>query len=83
MSYYNVSSEDATKIVKTAKSNKVIASIVYIDKDEYNVGEIEKLEAFHLINEASSIYYNEDEYVPYIDLSFKNDNKLVKLLFGN
>ena len=83
MDYYSVSSEDAIKIVQNTKCDRVVASTVYFNSDNYNIETIEKMEAVDLVSKASSVYYNNDEFVPYLDLSFRSDNKLVKLLFGN
>ncbi len=83
MGYLNLSVQDAAKIIENTRSNKIIKTEVHL-KDSKNITEnIGKDEAIRLVKKASSIFYNEDEFVGNIDLSFNNDSISVKLLLGN
>ncbi len=81
MDYSSISTEEAIDIIKNSKSNCVIRNTVmnggtFVDR-------VDKKTAIRIIKEASEAYYNSDDYVGNIDLSFADDTKVIKLLFGN
>lgn len=81
MDYLSVSAYEAANVIKKAKGNCVIRNTIL--NNSTFIDRIDKKLAIRIINDASKIYYNKDDYVGSLELSFDDDTRIVKLLFGN